>query len=135
MFQLWSWDMKNEDPFARRFFKQTKTTYWFFSVCNFRVLSFHLRNLALSQAQKPHYILEACFIALIITSYYWWSSSLPLLKETGVGKKMGLYVVGMCLEMMNPLMGLIIQSCGLFFSVILSNSSHFTDFTLPYKYS
>lgn len=43
-----------------------------FSVFNFRDFSFHLKIRALSQAQKPHGILEDCFIALIITSYKKW---------------------------------------------------------------
>lgn len=64
MFQLWSWDLKNEDPFARCFSSKSKK-YIDFSVCNFRVLSFHLKHLAVSQAQNHRNILEACFIALI----------------------------------------------------------------------
>lgn len=28
VFQLWSWNLKNEDPFARWFFKQTEKIYW-----------------------------------------------------------------------------------------------------------
>lgn len=50
-------------------FSSKPKQYIDFSVCNFRLLSFHLKNLALSQIQKPSDILEASFIALIIISY------------------------------------------------------------------
>lgn len=83
-------------------FSSKAKQYIDFSVCNFRVLSFHLKNLALSPAQKPHYILETYFIVLIIASYQNILIHPPPERDWSRKTKMGLYVVGMYLKIMNP---------------------------------
>lgn len=94
-----TWKMKTllQDDFSSKLKK-----YIDFSVFNFRDFSFHLKIRALSQAQKPHGILEDCFIALIITSYKNGFSIPP--ERDGSRKKLSIYIVGMYLERVNPLM-------------------------------